>query len=318
MNNLLKDIRFGIRMLLQKPGFTAVAVLTLALGIGANTAIFTLFDAVLLESLPVHDPARLVLFSDNSGEGTQTSDPPPTGHWRYFSSESYDFLRSQPLPFESLAAVRSGEDPVSLRFAGAGSDAQVERARAHLVSGNYFETMGVSAAIGRVLNWGDDAPNAQPAAVVSDAYWKQHLGGNSSAIGKVAILNGTAFTIVGVTPPEFFGERVRRPPDYWVPLTFQPQIELRPSFITQTNSYWLNLIGRLQKGATRAQAQAACTVSLKQFLTNKEGTKLTDDRSRDIGTSFIEWRMELRECRVFDTRTRSRCTFCCMWSRWFC
>jgi predicted permease len=289
VNNLLNDIRFGLRVLLQKPGFTAVAVLTLALGIGANTAIFTLFDAVLLESLPVHDPARLVLASDDSGEGTQTSDPPPTGHWRYFSSESYDFLRSQPLPFESLAAVRSGEDPVSVRFAGTGgSDAQVERARAHLVSGNFFETLGVGAAIGRVLNWGDDAPNAQPVAVVSDAYWKQHLASDRGAIGRVAMLNGTAFTIVGVTPPEFFGERVRRAPDYWLPLTFQPQIELRPSFITQTNYYWLNLIGRLQQGATRAQAQAAATVALQQFLTNKEGTKLTDERKRDIGTSFIQ------------------------------
>ena len=124
MNNLLNDIRFGLRVLIQKPGFTAVAVLTLALGIGANTAIFTLFDAVLLESLPVHDPARLVLFSDDSGEGTRTSDTPPAGFWKYFSSESYAFLHSQPLPFESLAAIRSGEDPVSLRYAGAGgSDA---------------------------------------------------------------------------------------------------------------------------------------------------------------------------------------------------
>ncbi len=289
MNNLLNDIRFGLRVLLQKPGFTAVAVLTLALGIGANTAIFTLFDAVLLESLPVHEPAQLVLFSDNSGEGTQTSDPPPTGHWRYFSSDSYDFLRAQSLPFESLAAIRSGEDPVSLRYAGAGgSDAQVERARAHLVSGNYFETMGVGAAIGRVLTQSDDVPNAQPVAVISDAYWKQHLASDPAAIGKVAILNGTSFTIVGVTPPEFFGERVRRPVDFWVPLTFQPQIELRPSFITQTNYYWLNLIGRLQHGATRTQAQAACTVALQQFLTNKEGSKLTDDRKRDIGTSFIQ------------------------------
>ena len=157
MNNLLNDIRFGLRVLLQKPGFTAVAVLTLALGIGANTAIFTLFDAVLLESLPVHEPARLVLFTDNSGEGTQTSDTPPTGHWRYFSSESYEFLHTQPLPFESLAAFRSGEDPVAVQFAGAGgSDSPVQRASAHLVSGNYFEAMGVGAAIGRVLPQSDD------------------------------------------------------------------------------------------------------------------------------------------------------------------
>jgi predicted permease len=287
VNNLLKDIQFGLRVLMQKPGFTAIAILTLALGIGANTAIFTLFDAVLLESLPVHEPARLVLFSDNSGEGTQTSDPPPSGHWNYFSSESYDFLRAQPLPFQSIAAVRSGEDPVSVRFAGASGDAQVQRATAHLVSGNYFDTLGVSAVMGRTLEPSDDQPNAQPATVISDGYWKARLASDPSIVGKNAILNGTSFTIVGVTPPEFFGERVRRPPDYWVPLTFQPQIELRPSFITQTNAYWLNLFGRLKPGVTREQAAAAGTVSLRQFLTNKAGDKLTDDRKREIGTSYI-------------------------------
>lgn len=287
MHNFLKDIQFGLRVLMQKPGFTAVAVLTLALGIGANTAIFTLFDAVLLESLPVHEPAQLVLFSGNSGEGTRTSEPPPSGRWEYFSSESYDFLRAQPLPFDRIAAIRSGEDPVSVRFAGASSDAQVQRAVAHLVSGNYFDTLGVNAVMGRVLEPADDQPNAAPAAVISDGYWKQRLAGDPSVVGKNAILNGATFTIVGVTPPEFFGERVRRPPDYWVPLTFQPQIELRPSFITQTNYYWLNLIGRLKPGVSREQAAAASTVALRQFLTNKEGAKLNDDRKRDIGTSFI-------------------------------
>ena len=117
MESLWKDITFGLRMLIRKPAFTVIAVLTLALGIGANTAIFTLFDAVLLESLPVREPSRLVLFSEEVGEGTSTGSL-PNGTWKLFTSESYEFLKKQPLPFESLCAFRSGEDPVTSRFSG--------------------------------------------------------------------------------------------------------------------------------------------------------------------------------------------------------
>ncbi|HLW97446.1 MAG TPA: ABC transporter permease [Candidatus Acidoferrales bacterium] len=286
MESLWKDIRFGLRMLIQKPGFTAIAVLTLALGIGANTAIFTLFDAVLLESLPVREPGRLALFTNNSSEGT-SSGSVPTGQWTYFSYESYDFLRKQSLPFESLCAFRAGEGPVSVRFEGSGADGQVARAIAHLVSGNYFTVMGVDSAIGRTLTPDDDKPNAPPVAVVSNGYWKQRLNSDPAAVGKVAILNGTAFTIVGVTPPEFFGERVRRPPDYWVPLVFQPQIELRESYLEKKDTYWLYLMGRLRPGATRDQAQAASTVALQQFLTFNAGTKLTDENKATIAKTYI-------------------------------
>ena len=126
-----KDLRFGARLLAQKPTFTAVAALTLALGIGANTAIFTLFDALLLESLPVRDPERLVLFNAAPNEGTSVGTP-PVGRWRLFSYEAYEFLRKQPLPFESLAAFRSGEAPVSVRVAGEASEsAAAQRARVH-------------------------------------------------------------------------------------------------------------------------------------------------------------------------------------------
>jgi len=284
----LNDLRFGLRMLLRQPAFTAVAVLTLALGIGANTAIFTLFNAILLQSLPVREPARLVLFSDQPGEGTSAGDP-PTGRWNRFSFEVYNYLKRQPLPFDSLTAVRSGEAPVSARMAGASADAApAQRSQAHLVSGNYFETMGVSAAAGRVLNAQDDRPGAAPAAVVSYGFWSQRLNADPNAVGHTVLLNGTAFTIVGVTPKEFFGERVRRPPDFWVPLVFQPQIELRPSTLDRGDTYWLSLIGRLSSGATRAQAQAAATASLRQFLTNAAGAKPSDGRLKQIKDSRIE------------------------------
>ena len=284
----VKDLRFGARLLVRKPAFTAVAALTLALGIGANTAIFTLFDGLLLASLPVSHPERLVLFNAAPGEGTSTGDA-PTGRWPRLSYAVYESLRKQPLPFESLAAFRSGEAAVSARLPGDAAGAGPgERAQAHLVSGTYFRVLGVRAALGRTIDEDDDRPDAAPAVVISDGFWKRRLRSDSSAVGKVAILNGTAFTIVGVTPPEFFGERVRRPADFWVPLVFHPQIELRPSYLEQPDAYWLNAIGRLAPGVTRVQAQTATTAALRQFLRNAAGDKVAADRARQIEESRIE------------------------------
>jgi predicted permease len=273
-------------MLFRRPAFTAIAVLTLALGIGANTAIFTLFDAVLLESLPVREPSRLVLFSDRAGEGTSTGSL-PNGTWNLFTTESYEFLKKQPLPFESLCAFRSGEDPVSVHFSGEAEAGPTQRALAHLVSGNYFDVLGVSAWMGRTLQDADDKPNANPVAVVSNGYWTQRLHSDPKAVGKVVILNGTAFTIVGVTPPEFFGERVRRPADYWLPLNFQPQIEQRASFLTLTDTYWVSLMGRLRPGATRDQAQEASTIALQQFVTSKAGSQPTPESKESLAKNKI-------------------------------
>ena len=232
----------------------------------------------------MREPARLVLFSEGAGEGTSTGNP-PSGRWTLFSVESYDFLRRQPLPFESLAAVRSGEAPVSARVAGA---TQAERAQAHLVSGNYFMTMGVDAALGRTLTPDDDRPGAAPVAVINYGFWSERLHADPAVVGRVATVNGTAFTIVGVTPREFYGERVRRPPDFWIPLVFQPQIELRPSYWNRTDAYWLALIARLPAGATRSQAQMATTLALQQFLTSKEGSALNDEGRRRIQESRVE------------------------------
>ena len=286
METLWKDITFGLRMLIRRPAFTAIAVLTLALGIGANTAIFTLFDAVLLESLPVREPSRLVLFSDQAGEGTSTGTL-PNAAWNLFTNESYEFLKKQPLTFESLTAFRSGEDPVTVHFSGDSDSGPLQRANIHLVSGNYFDVLGVEAAMGRILRPDDDKPNANPVAVVSNGYWKQRLHSDPNAVGKVAVLNGTAFTIVGVTPAEFFGERVRPAPDYWLPLNFQPQIEQRASFLDRTDTYWLSLLGRLRPGATREQAQEATTVALQQLLTSKAGSQTSPENKASLAKNKV-------------------------------
>jgi predicted permease len=283
MENLFKDIRYGLRGLLKRKGFAAIAVLTLALGIGANTAIFTLVNAVMLKSLPVEKPEELVLFSDATGEGTSVEDSPRTGKWSLFSFASYEYFRNHNQSFQDIAALRSGSSRLSVRRPDSTAAA---RGSGQLVSGNYFSVLGVRAARGRVLTNEDDKAGAQPAAVISDRYWEQELNSDPSVVGKNFIINGTNFTVVGVTPKEFFGERVRRPPDFWLPLSFQPQIELRESFLTNDQVYFLMVMGRLKPGTTLAQAEATTNLALRQFLTDQAGSKLTDERRKGIDNTY--------------------------------
>ena len=287
METLLKDVRYGVRGLLKRKGFAAIAVLTLALGIGANTAIFTLVNAVMLKSLPVAKPEELVLFSDTSSEGTSLEDSPRTGQWHRFSYASYEYLRDHNQSFQEITALRSGESRLSVRQTDAQANAAA-RASAHLVTGNYFSVLGVRAMRGRVLTPEDDKPGAEPAAVISHRYWEQELNSDPATIGKSFIINGTNFTVVGVTPPEFFGERVRRPPDFWLPLSFHPQIELRESFLTNKEAYWLMLMARLKPGVSMDQANANMNLLLRQHLTEEAGSNLTAERQQGIQNTFVK------------------------------
>ncbi|PWT95654.1 MAG: permease [Blastocatellia bacterium] len=286
MDNVFKDVRYGLRSFRKRPGFAIIAVITLALGIGANTAIFTLVNAVLLRSLPVIHPEELVLFSDVTGEGTSIEDSPRTGTWKRFSYSSYQYLREHNQTLQDIAAVRSGETRLSVHGSGANEAAQ--RASGHLVSGNFFSILGVNAMRGRVLVPQDDMPNAQPAAVVSFKYWQQQLGSDPSVVNKQLVINNTTFTVVGITPPEFFGERVRRSPDFWIALSFQPQIELRDSYLNSTEAYWLMPIGRLKQGVGIGQAQADVNFSLRQFLTQQAGSQLNEKRQKEIQNTSIQ------------------------------
>ena len=288
METLLQDIRYGVRSLLKRPGFTAIAVLTLALGIGANTAIFTLVNAVMLKSLPVNKPEELVLFTDATSQGTSIDDVPKTGDWRRFSYASYEYLRDHNEAFKDITAIRSDDSPLSVRNVGALSSEPAKRASGQLVLGNYFSLLGVTAMRGRVLTPADNSPNAPAATVISHRYWQKQLNGDAEVVGKSIILNGTSFTIVGVTPAEFFGERMNRPPDFWLPLSFQPQIELTDSFFENKQVYWLTLLGRLKPGIAMQQAEASVNFALRQFLTEQAGTDLTDDRRRGIQQANIK------------------------------
>ena len=286
MENLYKDLRYGLRGLLKRKGFAAIAVLTLALGIGANTAIFTLVNAVMLKSLPVQKPEELVLFSDTTSEGTSLLDAPRAGQWVRFSYDSYEYFRKHNQSFQDITALRSGTSRLSVRRTDSEANAAA-RASGHLVSGTYFSVLGVRAMRGRVLTPEDDNASAQPAAVISHRYWEQELNSDPSTVGKSFIINGTNFTVVGVMPKEFFGERVRRPPDFWLPLSFQPQIELRNSFLKEQQAYWLMIMGRLKPGVSMDEAQSSVNLALRQFLTEQAGSQLTEERQKTIQNSYV-------------------------------
>ncbi len=288
LDSIWRDIRFSARSLLRRPTFTLIALVILALGIGANTVIFTLINAVVLKQLPVPKPEELVLFNDDTGEGTRQSDGDlQPGAWDYFSYASYRYFREHDKSFQELSAFRSGESRVSVRIGGAPAGQASERSSGHLVSGNYFAVLGVNALKGRVLTNSDDDAAAQPAVVLSNSYWQKRLNSDPEVVGKTLMLNATSFTVVGVMPPEFFGARIRRPPDFWVPLSFQPQIEMRPSYLDSPTTFWLNMIGRLRPGVDLQQAQASATLDLQQFLTAQSGSQLTPERSKAIQNSYI-------------------------------
>lgn len=285
METLFKDVRYGLRGLFKRKGFAFIAVLTLALGIGANTAIFTLVNAVLLKSLPVEKPKELVLFSDATGEGTSVQDESTSGHWTIFPYPTYEYFREHNQSFQDIAALRSGTSRLSVRQTDSQA-AAAARASGQLVSGNYFSVLGVHPMRGRLLTPDDDKANAQPAAVISYRYWEKELNSDPATVGKNFIINGTNFNVVGITPREFFGERVRRPPDFWMPLAFQPQIELHDSYLKEQQVYWLMLMGRLKPGVTLDQANAATNVALRQFLTEQAGSQLTEAKQKDIQNTY--------------------------------
>jgi predicted permease len=272
--------------LLKRKAFAAIAVLTLALGIGANTAIYTLINAVMLKSLPVNKPEELVLFSDTTSEGTSLEDIPRTGAWLRFSYASWEYFRDHNQSFQDVAAFRSGESRLSVRRTDQEGSAAT-RAQGHLVTGTYFSVLGVQAMRGRVLTPEDDKPGAAPAAVVSHRYWEQQLGSDPNIVGKNISINNTSFTVVGITPPEFFGVRVRRPPDFWLPLSLQPQVEMRPSFLTNKEAYWLMIMGRLKPGVSMEQAQANVSLALRQHLTEEWGDEITEEAKKDIQNTYV-------------------------------
>ncbi len=293
MGTLLQDLKYGLRMLGKNPGFTAVAVLTLARVIGANTAIFSLVNAVMLRDLPVHDPGRLVLFSDNPGESMNIdSDTIVSGRQREFSYPFYEQVRKGQRVFEDVCAFQAPDDTLTIRAQNQpGTGVQV--AYGKLVSGNFFSVLGVRAALGRTLTPADDQPSAPPAAMVSFNFWQQKLGGDRSAVGSTWDIDGVPVTVVGVMPKGFYGVRMRpESADFYMPLSLRPRLPLTvmpqaKALLTDPHIYWLNMKGPLEPGKTLAEAQAAMDVQFRQYLAARAGSKLTSAEQQKIQGAFL-------------------------------
>ncbi|HXX71463.1 MAG TPA: ABC transporter permease [Candidatus Acidoferrum sp.] len=266
MDTLLQDLRYALRQLRKAPGFTLTAVLTLALGIGANIAIFTLVHGILLRSLPVTNPAQLYRIGDTDSccvEGGFVSD---NGDFDIFSYDLYLHLKNSAPEFEQLAAMQAARTGVTVRR---GSEA-AKPLHSEFVSGNYFSTLGVGAFSGRPLTATDDTPSAAPAAVISYRAWQAEFAADPALVGSKITIQAKPFTVVGIAPPGFFGDRITDvPPDFWMPLAAEPYVDGDRSVLHESDENWLYALGRVRPGTPIAALQAKLSVALRQWLATR-------------------------------------------------
>jgi len=286
MTNLLQDLRYGIRMLLRQKGVTAIALLSLALGIGANTALFSIVDAMLLKMLPVKDPARLVLF--RSMAPREFSVGSYTGNSNTDQATGQRTMTS--FAFQSFKRMREQESPLSEVFAfgnvglTVNADGQADVASGQAVSGNYFRGLGVQPVIGRVLTDEDDIPNATAVAVLSYRYWQLRFGGDKSVVGKQINLNNVPFTVIGVTTPGFEGTMgVGSSQDVTVPIAWEPQlyVDKQRSNMNGAGVWWLRIMGRLKPGATPEQARGQLENSFLQSVIEHRTARQTQAQANN-------------------------------------
>ena len=275
-DGILQDLKFGIRMLLKAPGFTLVAVVTLALGIGANTAIFSVVNSLLLRTLPVRDPEQLAVVGDPSRVHSWSNGSPRSD---IFSVPLYREFVANNEVFSSLAATANLFARV--RIEQNGKDQGMERAGARLVSGNFFETLGVNAALGRTFTADDDkAPGSDPYCVISYSYWRRRFNQDPLIVGKTIRMNGYPLTIIGVAARGFEGEAVGETQDLWVPMMMQPQVQPGRAYLDKVDTSTLILIGRLKPGISVQQANAAMNVTF-QRIANSTFKDRFDKDNRD-------------------------------------
>jgi predicted permease len=273
--DLGKDLGYAFRLLRRSPGFTTMAVVSLALGIGANTAIFTLLNSVMLRSLPVRSPDELVSVGDASR---------PTALWEgapmvdVFSYPLYERLRDQNRVFTGLlASGRAGHVEMT---ADAGV---VETVRGRLVSSNYFEVLGVSPVRGRAFSGEEDRlPGASPVIVISDDFWERRFARDPGILGRTLRLNGSPFSVIGVGPRRFTGEVVGSPTDVWIPLSMQAQVSLGHPRLERRDSNWLLAMGRLKPDVSIEQARAEMTRLAQEALIDYAGATASTESLREI------------------------------------
>lgn len=265
IETMLQDVRFAARMLRKSPVFTMVAVLTLALGIGANAAIFTLVNALMLKSLPVSDPKTLIRLGNNNdccvGIGFRDN-----GEYSYFTTDSYEYLRKNVPEFEELAAMQAGfaYRPVVVRREG--TEDAPRSVMGEFVSGNYFRTFGMTAAAGRLLQDRDDEAGVPLTAVMSYETWKTRFNGDPSTVGSTFRVNTKPVTVVGIAPKGFYGDRLLpSPPEYYLPIETMPAIA-NVTYVHGSESQWLYLIGRVRPGVSLGALQQKVNTLLRQQL----------------------------------------------------
>jgi len=290
LDGVLQDLRMGVRSLVKSPGFTGIALLSLALGIGGNTAIFTLINQVLLRNLPVRDPQQLVAFG-NSVFGGIAGGIELGGFGGYFPWDFSKQLEANPGPFQGIASYGSFSNKVSVRLADSGtSGTSALLAPATLVSGNYFNVLGAQPIAGRTILPSDDAiPGSGAVVVVSYRFWRQSLSSDPAIVGRVIRINGTPFEIVGIMPEEFHGfKQELEPSDLWMPLSMQPVVLQQPSMLLpHSGLYFLHLLGRLSPEATSNKAAFAAVQNwvnqqIRTATLANEGSKATAERRAEI------------------------------------
>jgi predicted permease len=284
LEHFTQDLRYGVRTMLRSPGLTIVAVLSLALGIGANTAIFSLMDAVMLRALPVEEPGQLVLFGDGRAAGS--TDDFPDSTTRLFSYAFYREVQKENQVFAGVAAILSIPFGTHGTVEGSGS---IEQMNTELVSGTYFPVLGVNPVLGRTLTDADDqTPGGHPVVVASYSWWRRRFGRDPSILGKKLTIGSTVYTIIGVTPSDFFGTTVGQSPDLWIPLSMEKQVS--PGWNGLDNKFFqsLYIIARLKNGMGVEQAGANINVLFKQILHEYAGPEASKERLDDIQRARID------------------------------
>jgi len=266
MPELLSNLRYAVRQFRKSPVFTAAAVLTMALGIGGTTAIFTLIHAVMMRSLPVSDAGRLY----RVGEGDDCCvEGGPQDQWGMYSFPLYERLKAEAPEFEEVAAFQAGGALQSVRRE---RESAARPLRSEFVTGNYFSMLGVGAFGGRVLTPDDDRPAAPPVAVLSHHAWQNSYGGDPSVVGSAFFIEGHSFTVIGVAPPGFFGETLRSdPPDIWIPVQQEPLIDGKGELLHQSVAAWLRMMGRLRPGASVKGMAPRLTGVLRRWIQYDSG-----------------------------------------------
>jgi predicted permease len=297
MQTLWQDVRYGLRMLAKNPGFATIAVLTLALGIGANTAIFSILDSVLLRALPVPNPGELSILTDPDAHGSSFGSE--GGERSQLAYSEFQYLREHNEVFSHIFAADSQLPEVVVRI-GAGSansQARTESVHVLLVSGDYFDTLGAKPAAGRVFTPEvDRARGGAPVAVISYAFWKRRFGLDPSALERTIQVRSSSFEIVGVTQPGFFGETVGQAPDVWLPITMADAIYpgrdlLSPSPQGLLNQHlWLQAMGRRKPGITNSQANASLNLAFKRLIESLINPGVTEQARRE----FLDQRLKVQ------------------------